>query len=76
MIHTIHTVCNRCKRLIEVDAPAGVNVCGSCADELRAEEDALIAEQQAIDEDMAFEMNRQAYEEERDAGRESEYRYL
>ena len=32
--------CVRCGQDIEADAPEGVNICGSCADNLRQEEDA------------------------------------
>jgi ribosome-binding protein aMBF1 (putative translation factor) len=34
--------CKRCGQDIEADAPANVTVCGSCADDLRQEEDAEI----------------------------------
>lgn len=43
--------CNRCGE--ESMAPSGTNICGNCADELRAEQDAEIAmaESQGIEEE-------------------------
>jgi len=67
--------CKRCKQDIENDAPEGVTICGSCADDLRAEEDAMIGAAEVE----AEAMNREAYEEamqdeQRDTARG--YRYV
>ena len=53
--------CKRCEQDIEADAPEGVNICGSCADDLRQEDEyyAFIAQQESIND----QMNREAYEE-------------
>lgn len=61
--------CTRCLQDIEPNAPEGATICGSCADELRAEQDALegaaITEAEAEDRARAeFEANKEAYEEE------------
>ncbi len=42
--------CERCGNPIEVDMIGKVNICGNCADELRAEEGAFIAQAQAESE--------------------------
>lgn len=39
-------LCSRCEKPIESDAPEGVNICGTCADELRQEEEAVKAAEQ------------------------------
>lgn len=60
--------CTRCLNNIEPNAPEGATICGSCADELRQEQDAL--EDQAAFEEQErakaeFEANKDAYEEEK-----------
>jgi hypothetical protein len=59
--------CKRCGQDIEADAPEGVNICGSCANDLRGEEDAEIMAAQAKAEvesmaDINFEMTKDALE--------------
>lgn len=49
--------CLRCPNDIEATAPTGVVICGSCADDLRQEEDA------SWTGDEAFWANKEAYEE-------------
>jgi len=53
--------CKRCEQDIEVDAPPNVNICGSCADDLRQEEEhgIMVAQEEALTD----RMNREAYEE-------------
>ena len=53
--------CRKCGQEIEANAPSGVVICGSCADDLRQEEkyQAFIAEQESIND----QMNKEAYEE-------------
>ena len=65
--HITRKKCLGCHQDIEADAPEGVNICGSCADDLRAEQDALEGAAMAEAQDRArteFEANREAYEEE------------
>ena len=67
--------CKRCGKDIEADAPNNVDVCGSCADDLRQEEEyqIMVAQEEA----KADQMDKDAYEEEiREQQQESEYRYL
>ena len=71
--------CIRCPQDIETDAPANVVICGSCADDLRQEEEAEIMAIQAQDKAIAEQMNREAYEdaqhdEQYDSG--NGYRYI
>ena len=67
--------CLRCDRDIEDDAPANVVICGSCADDLRQEEQAMMDTLEA--EGIADQMNREAYEDSlRQRQGESEYRYI
>lgn len=74
--------CIRCGQDIEADAPANVVICGSCADDLRAEQDALEGAAMAEAEDKAkqeYEQNRQAYEDEERAQHfddGGDYRYV
>jgi len=51
--------CIRCGQDIEADAPADVVICGSCADDLRAEGDAMVGAAEVE----AEAMNKEAYEE-------------
>ena len=53
--------CDRCGNDIEEDAPEGVTICGSCADDLRQEAAARDAELMATD--INYQMNKEAYEE-------------
>lgn len=53
--------CKRCEQDIEANAPEGVTICGSCADYLRQEEEAQIA-------DIDFQMNKEAYERDEQEG--------
>ena len=58
------TKCLRCGKEIEPDAPADAVVCGNCADDCREEEAAIQAEVEAsASEDIAFEMDKEAYED-------------
>jgi len=66
--------CTRCGQEIEIDAPLGVVICGSCADDLRAEEDAIAMSTQAEDEAIAEALNKDAYEDTLRRG-ESDYRF-
>ena len=50
--------CIRCEQDFEMP---NANVCGSCADDLRQEEDAKLGEIEAAD--ITDQMNREAYEE-------------
>jgi len=67
--------CIRCPQDIETDAPANVVICGSCADDLRQEEEATTMAAEAEAEHIMFELNKEAYEE---AQRENrlDYRYM
>ena len=53
--------CIRCNQDIESDAPANVKICGSCADDLRQEEKAMVTQLEAAD--IEFQINKEAYEE-------------
>jgi len=54
--------CSRCGNEIEADAPANAVICGSCADDLRQEEEAeIMAEQDKAKAE--GEAGREAYEE-------------
>jgi ribosome-binding protein aMBF1 (putative translation factor) len=55
--------CKRCGKDIEPNAPVGVTICGSCADDLRQEEEAMIASAQA-EAEAQMAAGREAYEEE------------
>jgi len=50
--------CKRCGQEIEADAPKGVVICGSCADDLRQEEDAEMMAIQAQDKAIAEQMRK------------------
>ena len=62
--------CIRCPQNIETDAPANVVICGSCADDLRQEEDATTMAAETEAEHIMFEMNKEAYE---DAQHDAQY---
>jgi len=53
--------CIRCGQDIENDAPKGVTICGSCADDLRQEEEyqIMVAQEESIND----QRNREAYED-------------
>jgi len=65
--------CKRCDQDIETNAPPNVVICGSCADDLRQEEEAMITQLEA--ESINDQMDKEAYEEEMQR-QESEYRFL
>ena len=55
--------CKRCGQEIEADALDGIVICGSCADDLRQEEEAEMMAIQAQDKAIAEQMNGEAYED-------------
>jgi len=57
--------CLRCGKDIENNAPEGVTICGSCADDLRQEDDAeIMAAQAKAEYEAQMAEARESYEEE------------
>ena len=54
--------CIGCGQDIEADAPEGVNICGSCADDIRQEEEAEHLYYQ-LEAEAEARANKEAYEE-------------
>jgi len=63
ILYGVEMICRRCGQGIEPDAPRDAVICGSCADDLKQEEMARQDAIEAEERDIAYQMNKEAYEE-------------